>query len=285
MAAATELAFLASPSTGQPGPALAVPWLFTGEDNLRLMIINSQPGVTVTLDGRATSLTDSTPTPFVQSFTPTSDRSANQFDFAFGPGFLLNCSLIVTVGNPLVGQTYVMLQVIRGISGARLVVGCLLAGYITAMQHIAYPGSPIESSTAGEPYVRNVSGTLPAKGVEIAETVPTGARWELLAHQITFQASGVVATRRPYWRNTSGSARKSLTGGIVGITAGQAWALCWAPNLPVAIDTVGLVANGPTMQRPILLAGDVFGTQTLSLDPGDQYTVNEYAVREWLEVS
>ena len=284
MATALERVFLASPTTGAANPILAAPWVFTGEDNLRVVILNSQPGVVVALDGRFVEEKAPTTTlPLTQTFVPTANRLPTTFDFPIGVGFLLNVSVVVTSGSPLVGQTYVMVQVIRGLGGATLVLGCLLGGYITAMQHLAYPGSPIQSSTDGEPFVRVVSGAAPAAGAEFLETVPVGARWELLSLLTQFQCSGAAGARVPSLRVSPAGTLVFQMPASVALAAFAFEQYVWSAGSPGAPVASGNQNANPLFARAILPAGSTFGSGTLGLDAGDQYTAPQYLVREWLE--
>jgi hypothetical protein len=282
---ATEQVFLASPTTGRQNPALAAPWLFTGEDNLRVVIINAKVGVVVQLDGRRIPAGGSSPEPFSQTFTPTADRLPNTFNFALGEGFLLNCSLVVVAGAPLVGQTYCMLQVIRGLTGATIVLGCLLGGSVTAMQHLAYPGSPIEASTAGEPFVRSIIGATPAAGAEISETVPVGARWELLSLNAFLLST--LGTARPELRHLTGATLLWQAIAPSGQGAGTTVNYNWLAG--VQVIPAGGVAGGGTQMAPlptsaILLAGEILTTSAVA-NAADQWSAPHYIVREWPEVA
>jgi hypothetical protein len=283
--AVTEQVLLAAPTTGRAPAALAAPWLFTGEDNLRLVIMNSQAGVTVTLGGRRMGPKDTSPQAFAYAATPTADRMPNTFNFSFGEGFLLNCSLIVTAGSPLVGQTYCMVQVIRGLTGSTLVLGCLLGGYVTAMQHLAYPGSPIVSSVEGGGYIRQIVGTRPAAGANLAETVPAGARWELLAFRVNFTCSGVAGNRSMTFTMTQGGQTfwSGPSDGVAAPSSTIPWV--WAQGGQVIGTSNENVAQGSVPPDLWLLAGTVLGTHTTNLDVGDQFAAPDYVVRELLEAA
>lgn len=281
----TEQVILAAPGTGRNPSFLAAPWLFTGEDNLRLVIMNSQAGVAVTLGGRRLGPKDTNPQAFVYTVIPTADRMPSTFDFSFGEGFLLNCSLIVTAGAPLVGQTYCMLQIIRGLSGSRLVLGCLLGGYVTAMQHLAYPGSPIESSIAGGGYVRVIGGTQPAHGAEILETVPASARWQIHSFAADFTTSAVVNNRVPDLLCDNGVSNISRNPLGALLTAGNIWRVFWTPgSTPQYSGTTSAVVNTIPIGLK-LLAGDRLRTLTANLDVNDQWAQPIYTVEEWLEAA
>jgi len=284
---ALETVFAPTPVPIGGGKAFATPFqfLFTGEDKLRVVIMNSQAGVVVQLDGRFLHEGAKTPVAFAPRFTPTADRMPNTFDVDVGIGYLLNCSLIVVSGAPLVGQTYVMVQIVRGSTGATLVLGCLLGGYITAMQHLGYPGSPIESSIVGGGYYRSVVGTAPALGAELSETVPAGARWELLSVRATFITSAVVGNRFPNLTLTPGASLVGVSLDPTGIPASTTKSMIWGVNMPV-LDVIGSFAHQlPLPRGAILLAGGSWGTNTPGLDGGDHWSAPTYLVREWLEAA
>lgn len=282
-----EQTFVAAPTIGGRGDIIATPFqfLFAGEDNLRIVLINSLAGVVVTMQGRFLPLKGKTPQPFVQTFTPTSDRLPTTFDFSFGAGYLLNVSFIVTSGAPLVGQTYVMLQIIRGMLGAKIVLGCLLGGYITSMQHVAYPGSPILSSTEGEPYVRKITGTQPAFGANISETVPTGARWQLLTFLAGLTTDATVIGRQPILtvRSSGSLVGESIINATIPASTGAN--VTWAAGLTPQVDATGVHLQGGWITDNRMLAGDELRTTVNNLQAGDRWTAPFFMVREWLEAA
>lgn len=286
MPTALERVFPASPTTGFANPILAAPWVFTGEDNLRVVILNSQAGVVVTLDGRfVEEKAPGTTTPLTETFTPTADRLPTTFDFPVGVGFLLNVSVVVSSGAPLVGQTYVMVQVIRGLRGATLVLGCLLGGYITAMQHLAYPGSPIQASTDGEPFVRRLTGSQPAFGAQILETVPVGARWQLLSFLAGLVTDATAVVRQPILTQRSGGSlvAESIIAG--GVPASIGANVTWAPGLTSQTDATGVHLHTAFPTDNKLLAGDQLQTSCNNMQAGDRWTAPNFLVREWLEAA
>jgi hypothetical protein len=285
---ALERAYVATPIATGRGDIIASPFqfLFTGEDNLRVLIVNSLSGVEVTLDGRFLASGDTVPSPISQSFRPTADRALNTFDVFLGTGFLLNASLVVTVGAPLIGQTYVMVQIIRGFTGAKMVLGCILGGYITAMQHLAFPGSAIESSISGGDYIRLVGGATPAAGLDFSETVPTGARWELLRVNGVLTTDATVIDRYSLLTIVkTGLGSVAQVPPVAAHPASTARASTWGVGLVPVFFAPSNVINGALPQGAIILAGDRWETTTLNLQPGDQWFGPEYLVREWLEAA
>lgn len=163
--AAIERAFVASPVSSAAGRVIASPFQFytTGEDNLRIVSSNSLAGVSLRVEAR---FIDPAGTISAQSWdhVPNSDRTPRTTDYRLGVGALLNLTVYASSGAPRIGQTFVMVQLIRGDAPAAIVLGTMLQGYVTAVQHLAWPGSPIQSSIEGGGYPRAIVGTTPAAG-------------------------------------------------------------------------------------------------------------------------
>src|SRR5204863_2582589 len=92
---------------------------------------------------------------------PNTDRSVKTSDHPLGVGQLLNLTVFASAGAPLIGQTYVKVQLIRGVGAAAIVLGTLLGGYVTAVHALGFPGSPIENSLTATPAIRYITGTNP----------------------------------------------------------------------------------------------------------------------------
>jgi len=274
-------------------PALAAPlegrlvpspynFEFTGEDALRLTVHNSQPGVVVALHYRMKPPAGSIHAS-AYAFAPAADRSASATEFAIGLGYLLNVTLFCSSGAPTRGQTFARLQVIRGRGAAAVVLGTVVQGYITGNQDRAWPGSPLEGSLEGDGYVRFIIGTAPAATSECRETVPTGARWDLLSVVVELTTSAVAGTRRPNVGFDDGVTRHVRTTNPGTLTAGLTASHYWVQGLP--LDTViggeSATAGLPVSMR--LIAAHAWHTMTGAMQAGDQYGAPRFMVREWLE--
>jgi hypothetical protein len=196
--ASPELVFAGSPAVIGGGRILPSPSSFyvTGEDNLRIVSVNAVVGVSLKLQWR---LADSrgVAVPNSVDHTPNTDRTLRHEEYTLGVGQLLNVTVFASAGSPNIGQTYVLVQLVRGSGSAAIVLGTLLGGYVTTTQALGFPGSPIVSSTSAEPAVRLINGTTPPAGVDFSEQCPTGARWQLLSLAAKLQTSAVAATRSP----------------------------------------------------------------------------------------
>lgn len=255
---------------------------FTGEDNLRLTVHNSQSGVTVGVHYRLKEPRGRVIANAIR-LTPTSDRIATSAEFSIGTGYLLNVSAFAVAGTPRRGQTFVRLQVIRGRGAAAVVLGTIVQGYVTSQQDRAWPGSPVEGSLDGDGYFRSVAGTTPAAGAEISETVPTGARWELVTLYTELACSALAATRVPNLILDTPAILLFAHPALGGTTASDTNGYAWNQGTPLsaAPDPNNFMSGLP---RPcILLAGYRFRTATSNRQAGDQFSSPAYTVREWLE--
>jgi len=284
--AANEQVFPGRPLAFAGGRILPTPSQFytTGEDRLRIVSVNSLTGVALKVQWRFAN-SDGQVIPSSQDHTPNTNRSVKTQDYGLAVGSLLNVTVFASAGSPRVGQTYVMVQLVRGVGAAAIVLGTLLAGYVTGTQALGFPGSPIVSSLEGGGLVRTIQGATPAPGAEFTETVPTGARWQLLGLQASLTTSATVANRRPsvVWSVNGAQVGRSVQ--VTDVAASSSGVFNWAAGMTLSaaifagVNVVGLPLD---LQ---LLAADFFASTTTNLQAGDQWTLTRYVVREWLEVN
>lgn len=163
-----------------------------------------------------------------------------------------------------------------------VVIALLAAGYVTDAGTQAWPNGKIESSVEGRGLIRLITGTNPAAGVEISETVPTGARWRIISFRFTFLTDATVANRQPrialddgtsiYYRQANSTvhgASLSFSYNALGSSAG---------NMATGAD-LSLIL--PLLH--ILMAGHKITTVTALLQAGDNFDAPSYVVEEWIE--
>jgi len=257
------------------------PFGVSDADNLRVVSVNAAPGVTIEIHGRqAQAGLDSKPFRFVH--TPNTNRTAKTEDFTLGGGLVTNLSIFATAGSPLIGQCFVIVQLVRSLGVTAYVMGTLLQGYVTTTQNVGWPGSAIVSSTDGEPVVRFITGTAPgAANTPITETVPTGARWELIAFAATLTTPDTAAAIQPSLNVTFG--------GVTFLNAPQQVMAAGAYNNPLCCWSAGYSPNSttkvnePSASLPSglkLLAGAVINVPGLLFET---WNAPHYIVREWQE--
>jgi hypothetical protein len=177
--------------------------------------------------------------------------------------------LRATAGSPVAGKCFAIVELVRGRAGAVQPLGTLLEGYVSDVQRLAWPGSPLRSSVDTPGVSSIITGTDPAAGSECLDTVPAGARWEVLAWFATLVASAAVANRVVTLIIDDGASTLWTCDASVAQTASQtrnynAYATGVAPDL-----------TGTTFRLPgpfplDLPAGARIRTSTALLDAGRQ---------------
>jgi hypothetical protein len=200
-----------------------------------------------------------------------------------GKGAVQNIAIFASAGAPLVGQTLVMLQLVRGLSGGLTLLGPLLGGYVTATQPLGFPGSIITDSLSVTPPSRLLIGTDPAPGVEIVETVPTGARWDLLAFATLFTCGPGIGNRRPILNITDPAGFVLLRSPQAHVmVAGESAQVTWAAGMGLSVDLGGYMIAGLPTPQP-LLEGQTIQISVSGLQAADDFAAPGYSVRESLE--
>lgn len=270
------------PAALTPDLVGGAPLFLTGEDNLRLTVLNSAASVRVRLSGRFLGR-DGRLSVFTRELAPTTDRVASLLLVTLGEGWLCEASIVNTAGAALIGQTWARLSIVRGSTGAIEDLSTLTQGSVTTAQRIGYPGGAWQGTLESAGAVRSITGTVPAAGAEISETVPTGARWELLAVVATLTTNGTVASRAATLRLDDGANPVMLSGGGVTQAASQAVTYVWSAGdaKDAAISQIYLHNPIPIGMR--LAAGFRVRTLTVSMQAGDQWSAPQMLVREWIE--
>lgn len=286
MAGPGEQVFVGQSTFDRAGRLLASPFQFTttGDDNLRVVSVNSKTGVALKIQGRRLDENGKIQT-FAFDHVPNTDRTVKTTNQQFGAGALLNLTVFASSGTPLVGQTFVIVQLIRGLTGATIVLGTLLQGYVTTTQGLGWPGSPIVSSTEGEPAVRVIDGTTPAAGVNFSETVPTGARWELLSCVGVFVTSAAPGQREVFLilqDSVTNFVWRAMPGIIQ--NPSQTFGYQFSAGTTFQQLALGTQVSQSIPSPNVMLSGMTFRSGVVSLSPGDQFSDVHYVVREWLEV-
>ena len=273
---------LTADELAQLRPLLAPNGLYvTGEDYLLVTSINSVASVVVTVGGR-TLLPTGRPQPFQDRHVAAADRTAATSVIRLGEGWLQELTAIAGGATPTLGQTFVRVDLVRGDGAGRNVHATLLQGPITAFQRAAWPGSPVQTTVGLPGALRSLLGTDPAANVEIAETVPTGARWRLLSLRaalvtdanaanrevaITFDDGTTVYAEAHSGVNQAASLTRQYTatpGGVRGAAATGTGILIAIPNL-------------------LLPAAHRIATSTTNRQAGDNWGAPQLLVEEWLE--
>lgn len=213
---------------------------------------------------------------------PTSDRAITSQSQIFGEGFLLSCIATLASGNANRGQCYIRARIQRGLGGAINPIAQLLAGYVTDDFSPSFPGGTMEGPLDGSGMLRSITGTNPAAGVEISETVPTGARWRVSTLMATLVTSSDVANRRVRILVDDGTNEFFRYKVATDQTATQTIQYIFAP-LGTESGTAFSVAIVPIPPNLDLPAGARIRTNTSGLAAADDWGAPQLLVEEWME--
>jgi hypothetical protein len=265
-----------------PSLAPSGPIYLTGEDQLRLTTWNRIATPGVSLEGSLLNK-DGVVVPFSEPQTPNTDRTAKTTDKWPGEGWLLNFAVRATAAAFPVGGCFARVEVVRGRSSSVQQVTTLVEGYVGLGQRVVWPNGVSQGCLEGGGSLRAITGTDPAAGAEVSETVPTGARWELIAFAVNLVTDATVANRTPvlilddgtnvyYKSSTSGNETASLT-----------WEHYWVQGIAFIFDGTRHISQLSIPPNNRLGAGHRIRTTTLGLVAGDNYAAPQMLVREWIE--
>jgi len=261
---------------------LLKPFYVCDEDELRVGVQTAQSSVVIGVSGLMVNANGER-SKFTVTVAAASDRSETVVQNNIGAGWILHAEAWVISGTVGPRQAYVTAHIVSNSGTPAVPMACLLRGYVHNNRSPSFPYDLYEAQTDGQGNIRSVTGSDPAAGAEVSDTVPAGARWRLIAAIFTLVASGAAANRRVHVTLDDGATvyLRSLSG--TDITAGQTGIVSfWESGQLVASNNSAQVAMLPS--NLILVAGHRIKTVTTALDAGDNYGAPQYLVEEWLSL-
>lgn len=272
----------------QPGrPSIAgffapSPVYVTGEDHLRVTAYSNTANVVLAVNSRILR-PDSEPIACNDTISPGSGRTATQKIVPLSEGWLLGV-VVSAGGSSALGATWVSVDLVRGAAtGTCQLVQNLGSEYVTLRSPWQWPGTSELLSTDGSGVLRSITGATPAAGAEIAESVPAGARWKLLAFEADLATSATVANRVPGLLLDDGANVFAWVSTGVNETASLTWRNSFQSGTSQLSDPTNHVIMTSLGDDLVLGAGFRIRTSTVNLQAADQYAAPQYLVREWLE--
>jgi len=216
------------------------------------------------------------------SHTPNTGRTRATTYHNLPEGFLLSVAVDATGAAYRRGHCWCQVGIQIGADATGVPHGQLISDYVTGTARLAWPGGQLRSSVEGPGLIHSITGTDPAAGAEVNETVPTGARWLLLSLRAILATSAVVGNRYITWMIDDGLS------------------VVWTEdfNAPqTAGTTLSHILSGddqrhgnyytgthtPLYRGPQLVAGWRIHSYTPGLDPGDDWGAPVLHVEEWIE--
>ena len=261
----------------------SAPFFNRGDYRLQLTVFNSAAGVTLGVRYRAIDI-EQNPVSSGDFITPATNRTASTLTIQLPIGWIYGVTVFATAGTPLTGNTFCVLDVVRGDGTAAFVVQNLAEGYVSAQVRLSWPQGPFSAPQDGQGVLRSITGTTPGAGAEISETVPSNARWEVLAFRFQLLTAVAVANRvntlllddgaNEYHRIETPIVQAASTTFIYVHSQGHAAGSAGAGNA-IHKHLPGNIRLG---------AGHRIRTSTGAIQAADQYSAVQYLVREWLDI-
>jgi len=220
--------------------------------------------------------------PIEGTLRPTADRTENSLTIRLGEGYLLGVSVRTAVTTQR-GQTFVRLAIAQGLGASPPEYLVLAQDYVTVASALAWPGGRISSPTEGPGAIRSITGTDPAAGQEISETVPTNTRWRFVSILALLTTDATVASRVAYWAVDDGSTL--LFTGNAGLTQGVSSTEAY--SLIPSYSQRGDIGGNRVLAVPsplILQAGWRIRSSTTNLQAGDNWGAPRFSVEEWIDL-
>lgn len=215
-------------------------------------------------------------------FTSTGGSGNVTFRRELAEGFLLSAVVAIGFAGTQRGQSYIQVGIFRGALVDDGIAAVLLSGYVTGFMAIGWPGAAIEDSLSGRGFRRSITGTNPAAGAEISETVPTNRVWRLHGISATLVTAAGGSDRRAILliddatnvvtRSSSGATH---AGGTTFNYSGF-----HAPTQTSAVTGASEIA-WPLPRELLLQPGWRIRTATGNLAAGDDWSAPQLAVEEW----
>lgn len=255
----------------------------TGDDHLRITSFNSAAGVTLAIEGRQ-YVPGKGIVALVERHVPNTDRTTASSVFTLAPGWLEAVQVRASVGTPRRGQCFVIVELVRGAPNMTAIpVETILEGYVTDTSRRSGPHMPLELMPDGRGVIRSITGTDPAAGSEVSETVPTNARWCLLSFAVTLVTSAAAANRVPSLVFDDGALVHGRYPVRNNETATSTVVNSWGGGISAGAELNGVQVSAGLPVGVMLQGGHRIRTITAALDAGDNYGAPQYLVEEWIE--
>lgn len=254
---------------------------FTGDDHLRVRSFGSVEGAVVTLRLRFLNL-DGRVQAWEERHTPNSDRSEATSLHTLGEGFLLNAAVSPAEEAHRAGELFVLVEVVRGRTGAIQSLACLIQGYVVEGHRLAWPGAPHMRSVDGPGVLRFLAIETPDPGDPLTIDVPEGARWRLHSFTGELTTSVDVANREALLIISNDGI------GAFSAAAGEAQTASLARTYVFAAFGHKLAASQGSERMVGIPCLPLPGETTIELtaeniEAADQFDAGALLVEEWIE--
>lgn len=265
--------------------AAGAPLPLTGEDALRLNVINGGVTTDVVTSGRYIIPGDPTIHAFENRVTVPATRLEVTQTTQVGAVSLLNVHIRTSKAAVAPGQLFVRLEIVRG-QGTEMVLAILAAGYIGSWGGASWPGTPLRGPYDGAGNIRAVPDNSFTAGTERSVFLPVRTRWRVIAVAGVLSTSGVAGTRRPSLRFRDNGTVAWIGPSSLGLGPATATVFSWGGGMNWMADPGGGLGLGAFPTDMVLTTGDAqdsaIDTLTGGMDAGDLWSPFTVLVEEWL---
>lgn len=201
--------------------------------------------------------------------------------FQLAEGFLLSVAAIPANNDPVRGQVFAEVGILRGRTADLQIVQVLFAGYLTEDHAIGFPGGRQMGTTEGPGRTFLQPSADPAAGAEVSLATPLDVRRRPLTARVTLVTDATAANRLPrlelaegatvIWRSHPHDAQ------IASETRTYNWALGGVFAAAVA------AGEHQNVLPEVMLSGMAIRTSTDALQAGDNYGIMQVLVEDWIE--
>lgn len=262
-------------------------YLLTGDETVRLTVLSRAADGTTTVDATLRQWRRDTgdTTIGVERLDIAGGLSGTGTrDLTVAPGALLNLRIGTPDPDIRYGELWVRAQLVLGNSSGAIVLGTLVQGYVTPINDLAWPGSPLEKTHDAKGVIRDAFWTGMVAPTRAEAAVPTGARWRVICGMFTTHTSAVAGLRTMIMR-------------AVSALGANYWYAVAAPdqnpssaviyNVGAGMPPTSLISNSdaylPWPADIELTAGDKVIAEVGSAQAGDFVATSGLLVREWID--
>lgn len=249
------------------------------DDSLQIMVSCSQGPPLVIVVAR-TLMPDGTVKPNIWRFTPNLQRTGQYTQIPLPECFILSLSVqILLTGSGR--SVFIAAMLFRGGDLSSNAAQVLCEGYVSPNTPLSWPVGFNTDNQNCVGNIRSITGTTPAAGANISETVPVGAKWRPIGLQFTLTCAVAVASRFMVITLDDGTNVFASLVNSTALTASQVGTFfVLANNSSQAVANFFFNCGG--FQGFLLNNGYRIRTAVIGLQAGDQLSAPQYLVEEWL---
>lgn len=253
----------------------------TADQFLRVLGITFAALASITVRYRLLRSDDGQVVLMENTFTLPGDGFGHFLDIQLPEGFLLSVWCTLSGTTAVRGNSYMTVQLWRGKTSTPTFLQTLVADSPNTAGSLGWPGGSLRASTEGPGFLNAQSFAAPAAGAEINLAVVNGQRWRVQALRFSLTTSAAVANRVVNLVHLSSSLEvfRVPISGVIAASTTQIFTGMPGAGSPSLNNGVNLL---PLPGLWELMPNDVIATVTTNLQAGDQYSIQNVSMEQWI---